>query len=108
TPAAAPAEVAPPSSPAADGVRVNVSATEKTWLSLTADGKHQFSGVLEPSETKMVEGKESARLRVGNAGGVEVLWNGKSIGPLGGRGKICTVLFTKDKYQILPDDDDAL
>lgn len=85
-----------------DGWQLDVSATEKTWLSIVSDGKHLFSGVLEPSESKKLQGKESARLLVGNAGGIEVHWNGKSIGRLGGRGQVCTVVFTRDNYQILP------
>jgi cytoskeletal protein RodZ len=84
------------------GWQLNVSATEKTWLSVVSDGKRLFSGVLEPSETKTLQGKESARLLVGNAGGIEVHWNGRPIGPLGSRGQVCTVVFTRNNYQILP------
>jgi hypothetical protein len=82
-------------------VVLNVSATERTWLSITSDGRTVFSGVLEPSQTKTLEGKEMTRIRVGNAGGVEVQWNGKPIGPLGPRGQVRVASFTKDNYEIL-------
>lgn len=85
-----------------EGWQINVSATEKTWLSVVSDGKRLFSGVLEPSESKTLQGKQSARLLIGNAGGIEVQWNGRSIGPLGSRGQVCTVVFTRDNYHILP------
>jgi cytoskeletal protein RodZ len=115
-PPAAPSQTAPASPPPAavpastseisgsssgDTMRISVSATEKTWLSIISDGKPLFSGVLEASESKTLEGKQWAQLRLGNAGGVEVLWNGKSIGPLGGRGQVCTVVFTRENYHIV-------
>ena len=88
-----------------DGVNrvvLNLSATEKTWLSITSDGKKVFSGILEPSQTKTLTGLEAAQMRVGNAGGIEVRWNGKPIGPIGPRGQVRVVLFTPDNFQILP------
>lgn len=88
----------------ADGVNhvvLNLSATEKTWLSITSDGKQIFSGVLEPSQTKTLTGLDAAKMKVGNAGGLEVMWNGKPIGPIGPRGQVRIVLFTPDNFQIL-------
>jgi cytoskeletal protein RodZ len=86
-----------------DGVNrvvLNLSATEKTWLSITCDGKRIFSGILEPSQTKTLAGSDVATMKVGNAGGIEVLWNGKSIGPIGPRGQVREVLFTPDNFEI--------
>ena len=82
-------------------VVLNLSATEKTWLSITSDGKEIFSGILEPSQTKTLTGLDVAKMRVGNAGGLEVRWNGKPIGPIGPRGQVRVVLFTPENFQIL-------
>jgi cytoskeletal protein RodZ len=82
-------------------VVLNLSATEPTWISITADGKQIFSGVLEPSQTKTLSGLEVAKMRVGNAGGLDVRWNGKSIGPIGPRGQVRVVTFTPENFQIL-------
>jgi cytoskeleton protein RodZ len=87
-----------------DGVNhvvLNLSATETTWLSITSEGKQIFSGVLERSQTKTLTAAEVARMKVGNAGGIEVRWNGKPIGPIGPRGQVRTVLFTPENFQIL-------
>jgi hypothetical protein len=81
-------------------VVLNLSATEKTWLSITLDGKRIFSGILEPSQTKTLTGSDVATMKVGNAGGIEVLWNGKPIGPIGPRGQVREVLFTPDNFEI--------
>jgi transcriptional regulator with XRE-family HTH domain len=82
-------------------VVLNLSATEKTWLSITSDGKEIFSGILEPSQTKTLTGLDVTKMRVGNAGGLEVRWNGKAIGPIGPRGQVRVVLFTPENFQIL-------
>lgn len=81
--------------------RVELSALERTWLSIVDDGKQTFSGILQPRETKVLEGHDSARVRTGNAGGVNVVFNGKPLGTLGGRGQVRTVVFTKDSYEVL-------
>jgi cytoskeleton protein RodZ len=114
-PSAAPAVVsvastqkpAPPqetASPAAEGYKVllNLIAREETWLSISSEGKRLFSGVLAANQSKTVEGKESATMKVGNAAGLEVRLNGKLLGPLGARGQVLVVVFTPDRFQIVP------
>ena len=83
-------------------VVLNLSATEKTWISITSDGKEIFSGVLQPSQTKTLTGSDVAKLRIGNAGGLEIQWNGKTIGPVGPRGQVRVVVFTPENFQVLP------
>ncbi len=82
-------------------VVLNLSATERTWLSITSDGKEIFSGILQPSQTKTLTGMDVAKMKVGNAGGLEIRWNGKEIGPIGERGQVKTILFTRDNFEIL-------
>jgi hypothetical protein len=89
------------SAPRETGFRVQLSALERTWLSIVADGKQVFSGELDAPQTKALEGHESARIRTGNAGGLRVTFNGKEIGVLGPRGQVRTVVFTKDDYRVL-------
>jgi cytoskeleton protein RodZ len=80
---------------------LNLSATERTWLSITSHGKVIFSGILEPSQSKVLKGSEVATMKIGNAGGVDVQWNGKSIGPIGARGQVRTVRFTREDFKII-------
>jgi cytoskeleton protein RodZ len=80
---------------------VELSVVERTWLSIVSDGKQVFSGILEPAETKVLEGHETARIRTGNAGALSLVFNGKPIGSLGPRGQVRTVIFTKDNYEVL-------
>lgn len=96
-----PASGAPAQLPS-DHIELSLQAIEATWLSVALDGKPVFSGLLQPNEVKTVDGQEMARLRLGNAGGVQVRWNGREVGPFGARGQVRTVVFTRDKYEVVP------
>jgi cytoskeleton protein RodZ len=84
-----------------DDIFVRIAAVEKTWLSIEADGKSVYNGLLQPNDTKVFEGHDTAKIRTGNAGGLTVTFNGKEIGRLGERGQVRTVLFTRDQYEIV-------
>ena len=96
-----PPPVVPPPQPAGYKVLVDLMAHEETWLSVSSDGKQVFAGILAPNQSKTVEGKEYAKMRVGNAAGLEVRLNGKLLGPLGHRGQVLIVVFTPDNFQIM-------
>jgi len=85
----------------ADGMAVQVVASQPTWVSMTANGKQVFSGILEPNQRKVISGVARAKLVVGNAGGIEILTNGKSIGPIGPSGQVRVVILSPDGPQIL-------
>jgi cytoskeleton protein RodZ len=88
--------------PAAEGdVQIEISATEQTWVSISGDGKQAFSGILQPAEIKTVAARDGARIRTGNAGGLQVRLNGKSIGPIGPAGQVRTVIINKSGFQIV-------
>lgn len=93
--------VRPAPVPTGTGLRLEVSALEKSWLSVSADGRQVYSGILQTSETKELEGQQTARVRTGNAGGIQVVFNGKPIGPLGPKGQVRTAVFTRDRYTIV-------
>jgi hypothetical protein len=86
----------------ANGVVLKLSATERTWLSISSDGKEIFAGILQPSESKTLTGLDKATMKVGNAGGIDVLWNGKVISPLGTRGQVLTIKITPQDFEIVP------
>ncbi len=86
----------------ASGVVLKLSATERTWLSISSNGKEIFAGVLQPSESKTLTGLDRATMKVGNAGGIDVLWNGKIISPLGTRGQVLTIKITPQDFEIVP------
>ncbi len=96
------AEVAArPDATATGAIHLELAAVERTWVSVVSDGKSIFSGILDPDQTKVFEGHETARIKAGNAAGVHVVFNGRVIGALGPRGQVRTVVFTPDNFEIV-------
>lgn len=67
---------------------LKVTATDTVWLLVTIDKTIQKEMLLKPGETVMFQAKEDFSLKVGNAGGVEVVFDGKKIGKLGKQGQV--------------------
>lgn len=106
TPSSQPLSTAP-AQPRQEAVTVTVKATETAWVSLLAEGQNAVIATLQPGEEKTIAGKDLVRLHTGNAGGIEVTLNGKSIGSLGRSGQVRTVVFTPQGFRIVqPSDDD--
>lgn len=101
TPAAAPT-AAPPAAPATPGlVHVEIAAEEAVWVLARVDGKFAFSDTLSASTKRTLDGANDIYLRLGNAGGVSITLNGKSIGPAGPKGQVRTLQFTSGGFQIV-------
>jgi hypothetical protein len=82
-------------------MRIYVEASEPTWVSLTeADGNRLMVRMLEPGDTRTFELAKTVTLRTGNAGGLIVRLNGKSIGPLGPHGKVQEIEFKDGSFRI--------
>lgn len=94
-------QIAASATPAPSQVRLELAALENVWISVVSDGKFIYSGVLSRSESKSFSSREVARIKVGNAGGVSVNYNGRKIGPLGARGSVCTAIFTATNFEIV-------
>ena len=80
---------------------LNIEATEKTWIEVSADGKRIFMGVLQPGEKKLISTLQNAKMVVGNAGGIAVSKGGRDIGPIGPRGQVRTVNITPETVEIV-------
>jgi len=80
---------------------LELMARQETWLSISSDGQLVFKGTLGVNESKTVEGKEFAKLRVNDAAALDVRLNGRAIGPLGAPGQFRIVVFTRDKFHVL-------
>ena len=83
--------------PAGNGgstVALRLVASEETWVSIAANGRFLFSGILQPHEERTVNGVETARMVIGNSGGVDVITDGRSIGPIGPQGSVRVVMLT--------------
>jgi len=82
-------------------VRVGITADEAVWVRADVNGKYQFSGTLQPHETRSIDADGQVILRLGNAGGVTITLNGKPVGAVGPKGQVRTVQFTSGGFQIV-------
>ncbi|HEY5029203.1 MAG TPA: RodZ domain-containing protein [Candidatus Angelobacter sp.] len=72
---------------------VQVNAKEDSWVSIVADGKSVMQRVLSADKHKKVKAGKTLILRTGNAGGIEVSFNGRSLGALGNENEPRTLTF---------------
>lgn len=86
----------------AGNISLNIEATEKTWIEVSADGKRIFAGILEPGQTKTISSAQRTKMIVGNAAGIAVRKGGRDIGPIGPRGQVRTLNITADSVEIVP------
>lgn len=96
-PTTAPAPVPTPTEP----IQIALNATDEVWVTAIADGKTVISEVLKPGTSKVVSATNGARLRLGNAGGVDITFNGKKLEPFGPKGQVRTIDFTSFGAQVV-------
>jgi cytoskeletal protein RodZ len=72
---------------------VVIKAKEDSWVSIVADGKSVMQRVLNADGQKLVKAGRQVVLRTGNAGGIDVLFNGKPLGALGNENEPRTLTF---------------
>ena len=82
-------------------VQVSLTANEDAWIDVSADGKAAFTGTLKPNETKDVSAAEQIRISTGNAGGLTISLNGKTLESLGSHGQVRIVRLTAEGPQFL-------
>lgn len=101
TPAAPPQPS--PDAAASAALRLTLVASADTWLQLTSDGRILYSDVLRAGQARTFSGNNFMRLRLGNAGGVSMEFNGAAVPPAGPIGQVRTVEFTAEgAYVVTP------
>jgi cytoskeleton protein RodZ len=72
---------------------VQIKAKEDSWVSIVADGKSVMERVLTADKHKKIKAGKTLVLRTGNAGGIEVSFNGRPLGALGNENEPRTLTF---------------
>lgn len=85
-------QVKPPAQ--TSGLKVKVDAVQRTWLSVTVDGKNVFTGTMAVGDSKTFDGKSNVHIHTGNAGGIKLSLNGQELPALGKVGEIKDQDFT--------------
>ena len=72
---------------------VALATTGISWVRVIADDERVFQGILETGESRTWAAERELTIRIGNAAAVELTVNGRSLGPLGGPGKVVELRF---------------
>ncbi len=80
---------------------LQISATERVWVSIDADGKPALERVLNPSEVETVKGRIFFDITADNAHAVKLVFENETLGNLGRPGEIKTVHLTRDALQAM-------
>lgn len=73
---------------------LELKAKELTWVRIKPKEKDSpYELLLRPGQTHLVESPLGFELKVGNAGGIEILLNGEPLPPLGKSGQVRTLIL---------------
>ena len=82
-----------------NGITIDVEATGRSWILVVADDVVVYQEFVTAGEHRRWQANGSMTVRVGNAGAVILTVNGRSVGPLGGRGEVVSRTFRKDEVR---------
>lgn len=77
-----------------------IEATKPTWIKAEIDERKPFEISLKQGEKIKWNAKEKFSVLIGNAGGVNVIFNGNPLGRLGDEGKLVKLVLPKEKTTI--------
>jgi hypothetical protein len=67
---------------------LEIKAYDPTWLQIISDKTQSQELMMRPGESVILHARNCFSLKIGNAGGIKVLFNGKDIGKLGEKGQV--------------------
>ncbi|MEC4686289.1 MAG: RodZ domain-containing protein [Nitrospirota bacterium] len=79
---------------------LEITAVEDTWIYLKIDDNLSYSMILEPGQKRIWTGDRQFFLKVGNAGGIRLTFDGKEIGAPGKRGHVVKLTLPQDIKEI--------
>lgn len=80
---------------------VVIKAHEDAWVSITADGKSIMADTLVAPAEKVVQARGQVIVKTGNAGALDISFNGKKLPLQGGYGDVRTLTFNPDGLETI-------
>lgn len=78
---------------------ITIRPKDRAWVSVKSDGKYVVRGIIKPPDVKTIRATSEVIFFTGNAGEVEVAFNGKSVPLEGGANQQQTVVFNSKGAQ---------
>ncbi|MGI5912805.1 MAG: helix-turn-helix domain-containing protein [Syntrophomonadaceae bacterium] len=82
-----------------DKISLLITARQDCWLNIVVDGVSVYSQTMKPGESQTFNGEQSIYIKAGNAGGIDIILNGKEQEPLGGNWEVKEKEFTLESLQ---------
>lgn len=73
---------------------LQIKAVEKTWVRIQVDSQPEMEVLFRPGEEISYQGIKQIVLLIGNAGGLDLVFNGKPLERFGKSGEVLTLTFT--------------
>jgi cytoskeletal protein RodZ len=81
---------------------LQLKAVEETWVSLQVNGQSEKEMTFKPGEGISVQASDRIRMILGNAGGLDLILNGKQMGKFGKSGEVITLILTSQGVEVKP------
>ena len=81
-------------------VSLKLKAVEEAWVSLQVDDEFQKEMTLKPGQVISVQASNRIRMILGNAGGTDLILNGKELERFGQSGEVVTVTLTPQGVEV--------
>ncbi len=82
-----------------ENLTLQIKAVEDTWIAFQVDSDFPREITLKAGETFSQRADEQIKLKIGNAGGVNLIFNGELLGSLGDPGRIVRLSLTRSGYE---------
>ena len=90
-------EPPPPAPTAAGALSLTIEATEAAWVQVKADKTPAVQKLMQAGEKLTTEAKDRITVDLGNAGGVQITFQGQSLGSPGKRGEVIHLVYPEGK-----------
>ncbi len=102
TSAPGPTETPAPSPTPITGLLVEARISERSWVQVWTDNRSVLAQTLPPGAIQAFNADQSVRMRVGNAGGVDITVNGVHQGRLGSTGQVLDASWGREGQPTSP------
>jgi cytoskeleton protein RodZ len=79
---------------------LQLKAIEETWVSLQVDDQPEKEMTFKPGEGISLQASNRIRILIGNAGGLELILDGKPLGKFGKSGEVVTLIITPQGVEV--------
>ena len=77
---------------------LKATTIEEVWVSIAVDEREEVQELLQVGDSRTWEAEENFKIKVGNAGGIELELNEEPLEPLGERGQVVTRTFVREEH----------